>query len=488
MSYVKTVTTEVRQLGNVAQQTITAVKRLPADLGLSGSQPGQNLSGQTNRYTLTAFYQTLKPAEYKGIKFAVLTSVAEFGRRNVLHQYPFRDTPWVEDLGRGARKITMQGFLLHRDQRLGGGTLQDQMQKLIKVAETQDKNDQGELIHPTLGRLNVALVGNVKIEENWDKGRMALVTFVFVERGSRINPATADNTISITASASYTAQIEAKASFVSRAVDALNSGAAVIQQAVNVSNRWTAKALKISNDAANILSLAKALPQQINTTIRAITTTSPVAMAATKRKAVRDAAAQVQSSASALTVNTAGDVPDAARSLALAVKATTNDQAGALRALFALTDIDDTALNSVAPVGADVDIMDNAIVSLYRRQALMALAESTAEYQPLSYDDAISLRDRVLALLDTEITAAGNDFDDGSFLALRALRAAVYKDLTERGAKLAVLINLHSNSPLPAPVLALRQYQDTGRADELIERAKPIHPAFMPVDFLVLSR
>ena len=28
-----------------------------------------------------------------------------------VHEYPYRDTVWVEDLGRSARKFTLRGFL-----------------------------------------------------------------------------------------------------------------------------------------------------------------------------------------------------------------------------------------------------------------------------------------------------------------------------------------------------------------------------------------
>jgi prophage DNA circulation protein len=43
------------------------------------------------------FRAQLQPASYRGIPFGVFGGQARFGRRNALHEYPFRDVPWVED-------------------------------------------------------------------------------------------------------------------------------------------------------------------------------------------------------------------------------------------------------------------------------------------------------------------------------------------------------------------------------------------------------
>ena len=48
-------------------------------------------------------------------------------------------------------------------------------------------------------------------------------------------------------------------------------------------------------------------------------------------------------------------------------------------------------------------------------------AEAVTAYQPSSYDDAVSVRNQVCALLDTEITIAGDQGEDDVYNALRAL-------------------------------------------------------------------
>jgi len=62
-----------------------------------------------------SYWSQLRPASYRGVPFGVLGGSASFGRRNAVHEYPFRDTPWVEDLGMSARHVHVTGFLVGDD-------------------------------------------------------------------------------------------------------------------------------------------------------------------------------------------------------------------------------------------------------------------------------------------------------------------------------------------------------------------------------------
>src|SRR6202012_5838610 len=112
---------------------------------------------------------------------------------------------------------------------------------------------------------------------------------------------------------------------------------------------------------------------------------------------------------------------------------------------------------------------------------------ASTQYQPSSADDALALRSAICALLDAEIQIAGNEGADLTFNALRALRTAVVRDLTQRGSGLAPLATVTSASVVPAPVIAQRIYRDSARTDELVIEANPIHPAFMPASFTALA-
>ena len=65
----------------------------------------------------------LSPASFRGAQFAVTNSETSGGRRIVVHQYPGRNTPWAEDMGRGVRRFRLTGFILNGDMLLGGATI-----------------------------------------------------------------------------------------------------------------------------------------------------------------------------------------------------------------------------------------------------------------------------------------------------------------------------------------------------------------------------
>jgi prophage DNA circulation protein len=131
--------------------------------------------------------------------------------------------------------------------------------------------------------------------------------------------------------------------------------------------------------------------------------------------------------------------------------------------------------------------MQGACGDLFRRAAVVALATASSSYQPTSYNDAVTIRETVTGFIDNEITIAGDEGDDSTYGALRALRQAVVTDLVARGANLAQVTTFTFGAPLPALYLANRIYQDPTRSDQLVAQANPVHPAFMPASFQALA-
>ena len=54
----------------------------------------------------------LRPASFRGIHFFVAADSSRFGRRVVVHTYPQRDKPYVEDLGRRSREYQFDAFVI----------------------------------------------------------------------------------------------------------------------------------------------------------------------------------------------------------------------------------------------------------------------------------------------------------------------------------------------------------------------------------------
>lgn len=186
-------------------------------------------------------------------------------------------------------------------------------------------------------------------------------------------------------------------------------------------------------------------------------------------------------------MSTSTEFATAAQDLAAALYSAAVMPADALRLLSSLAQFFPDDVTSSSVIGDALQVMQSASGELFRRAAVVALARASADYEPTSADDAAAVRAMVCAALDVEITAAGDQGQDATFNALRAVRAAVVHDLSTRGAGLASIADVSSSLPMPAPVLAQRLYRAPGRADELVSQAGPIHPAFMPVTFKALS-
>src|SRR4051812_26581932 len=51
-------------------------------------------------------------AQFRGARFFVENGVMAGGRRTALHEYPKRNVPYAEDMGKAANKFVVQGYLI----------------------------------------------------------------------------------------------------------------------------------------------------------------------------------------------------------------------------------------------------------------------------------------------------------------------------------------------------------------------------------------
>ena len=112
-------------------------------------------------------------ASFRGIKFYVTASPAEFGRHKIVHEFPSAIDPYIEDMGKKARRYPIEGFVIGDDYNFTRDLL-------INAAE---EIGPGELVHPFLGIKSVECL-NLKLTESFDEGSMAILSFEFVETGT----------------------------------------------------------------------------------------------------------------------------------------------------------------------------------------------------------------------------------------------------------------------------------------------------------------
>ena len=139
----------------------------------------------------------LIPASFRGAIFHVEVSSRSSGRRTVLHQYPKRNLPYAEDMGREAVRWQFTGYLILRDKGIGGNLL-TQIAALIGALEADDA---GILVHPTLGTMLV-MCERYSYGDKRQQGGYVEFDMQFVEAGSPAMTGFADAGSQMTNSAS----------------------------------------------------------------------------------------------------------------------------------------------------------------------------------------------------------------------------------------------------------------------------------------------
>lgn len=155
-------------------------------------------------------------ASWNGVPFVAQGQEHRAGRRTAVHEYPWRDEVWVEDLGRAVRGKRVNGFLVGSDVAL-------QRAAMRRAVETPGP---GELVLPTEGRITCCLVG-YSDSETWDEGRVVRLQFEFVEggpQGVRRLPATVRDTRAAVAEAADAAASASSRSWLQRVGDVGQNG------------------------------------------------------------------------------------------------------------------------------------------------------------------------------------------------------------------------------------------------------------------------
>jgi prophage DNA circulation protein len=181
----------------------------------------------------------LLPASWRGIEFKVFATNDQFGRRVALHQYPFRDKPWSEDIGRAARRPAFQAYLLG----------DDALARLRTLVTAAEQAGTGTLVHPIFGVMDVSLLEPMKAIHRWDGQRFIELEFSFIEAGAQDFPTTVVATGSAVTSGAARADAATSSDFLSEVGSALKTGSVVIEEASAVVNDWTGRVNRLVGDA-----------------------------------------------------------------------------------------------------------------------------------------------------------------------------------------------------------------------------------------------
>ncbi|EHL96767.1 DNA circulation protein, partial [Acetobacteraceae bacterium AT-5844] len=184
----------------------------------------------------------LRPASWRGVAFGVFTAEGRFGRRVVVHEYPYRDAVWVEDLGRGPRRLQVIGFLV-------GDDVIAQQEEMIEAAEQEGP---GDLVHPQHGLVRASLVEFGSAVRH-DLGRVVELHMLFIQDSQRLFPAAGLATGDLLRQAADSAATASGASFLASLEGTVRGGLEATRQAQATVRQWTSTASRLVGSAGNIL-------------------------------------------------------------------------------------------------------------------------------------------------------------------------------------------------------------------------------------------
>lgn len=411
----------------------------------------------------------LLEASFRGVPFQVENTDLDGGRRTQQHDYPQRDKPYVEDLGRAARVLSFAGFVVGDDYVAQAGSL-------LSALEAAGP---GTLIHPWFGTMTVSVTGQQRV--SFDSGLgVARFSLSFVESGELEFP-TAESS---TQTATRTAASALEASAVSAFIDRYSvKGFQDFVSAAATGNLGDMLGIISSSEVGKILGWANSLA---STTLAAIALVSNPATLGYKLLgafglsglATSVAAwTSVVRSISRVVMSGSMDAPTKSASSGTASRAQATLNADAIYALGRQALLAQ-AIGASSLVGTQIDVPASGLTQ--------GVADAGETKRPLiSYADMIAARDELVSAIDRESLSA----TDGVYDALQSARLAVWKDLTERSRESARLTTLKLPGVTPALVVAYDYYEDADRAADIVARNGLRNPGFVPATALkVLTR
>jgi len=446
---------------------------------------------------MASFLDKLQPGSLNGIPFFVDGHNANFGRRIVSHEYPGRDQPFAEDLGRKGRSLSIQAYVINSADN-GDDYMADRDRLIAEIEMPGSKR----LVHPWLGRMDV-VCELLALSESFTAGGMATIDFSFIESGTDALPTSTVSASSATlaevnvAHRSVISQFASAANYLNSSflqthivdlLGAIDNGfsgliadlplpAGLVKdvlsagESVLLGGNAVTRLMGILNSPTNLVgALVNAASGSTGLLARALSIGYPLLLRA--------------SALSNLGVSSHlfGGSPVAAPTVSVAVPAAASSSIYAPRPVTPLRLVKTLEPAVVFPPASyGTPIKDQAAVN---QAALKAAADqiSAIEQARLSAVLAYPSRDDAKAVRDyisTRLAALAQAADYNMYSQLQTLRVAVIKDLNSRDA--ASLEAYTANATLSALIVSYNRYGTSLRADEILARNPNIaNPALIP--------
>ncbi|MBH0139070.1 DNA circularization N-terminal domain-containing protein, partial [Pseudomonas syringae pv. tomato] len=461
---------------------------------------------------MSTWRDSLLPASFRGVGFFIEKAVVPVGRKGQLHEFPQRDEPYFESLGKQAQVHTLTAFIVGRDC----------FEKRDNLLEALEKDGAGELVHPWLGRMQVQ-VGQCSVTHTLIEGGMVRLDLVFYPANPLKFPVSTLNTRRqlLGASASLLDSALRRYRSVMAVVDAVRINVQALRSALSgvfaTIQRQFAPFMAIYSDVTALVHSLVNAPLTVST----LFTTFFASFDGDSRRSRRANGSSSVSGASTTTGSSSsvgggsggssggssGSGSGSSTSISLASSSGSSGGSSDLetvpyRSVISEATQQAQAVSSINLVGQgsglDTGLTAQAIANLVQDALLVKVARIVASMPvattvaPLTVvpsldqqrvqalqrvdvpvaDDVIELRDT----LSSAIWEASLKADPDHYLALNTLRQALIRHLNAVAASGVRLVDMKVSEPLPALVLAYRRFCDASRSLEIVQRNRLAHP------------
>ncbi|WP_017708617.1 DNA circularization protein [Pseudomonas syringae] len=469
---------------------------------------------------MSTWRDSLLPASFRGVGFFIEKAVVPVGRKGQLHEYPQRDEPYFESLGKQAQVHTLTAFIVGRD-------CFEQRDNLLQALE---KDGAGELVHPWLGRMQVQ-VGQCSVTHTLTEGGMVRLDLVFYPANPLKFPVSTLNTRRQLLGASESLLDSALRRYrsVMAVVDAVRINVQALRSALSgvfaTIQRQFAPFMAIYSDVTALVHSLVNAPLTVST----LFTTFFASFDGDSRRSRRANGSSSVGGASTTTGSgssvgggsggSSGGSSGSSTSISLASSSGSSSGSSDLetvpyRSVISEATQQAQAVSGINLVGQggglDTGLAAQAIANLVQDALLVKVAKIVASMPvattvaPLTVvpsldqqrvqalqrvdvpvaDDVIELRDT----LSSAIWKASLKADPDHYLALNTLRQALIRHLNAVAASGVRLVDMKVSEPLPALVLAYRRFGDASRSLEIVQRNRLAHPGFVPPGTLKIAQ
>lgn len=399
------------------------------------------------------------PASFRGISFLIPQASVPVGMKVQLHEFPQRDEPYAEQMGKQAQVHRLVCWII-------GDDCFERRDKFMEALETPGA---GELVHPWLGRMQVK-AGEAELTHDFKQGGMAAFAVTFYPDIPLKFPTAKVNTQQQVVKASDSLLDSALARYKSAMakVDQARLGLARLRNSLSgvytvIQQQFSTITGAFTNLTGFVQSLMNA-PDSLSSLFSSYFSEFSVDdylgddSGSSYRNSVATATQQTEAVASINTVSDSGGVDAAAAS-----QATANLVQDALLVQVAL-------IISEMPVASQP--VSTATVASVEQQAVQPIVRPEV---PVA-DDVLELRDN----LNEAIFQASLKADPEHYMVLNTLRQTIVKHLTAVAESGVRLVEITPPETLSALVLAYRRFGDATRESEVVQRNRLRHPGFVP--------